>query len=240
MRLAPALALCSLALGCPPKASGPGAAVDADGDGYPDAAQLRTEDDRRAFAEAFTAVALAQVQGPEAAFDPSQRDCAGLVRYAYREALKRHDAAFAARHPGLARLPDVRAFHYPAVPYLKTRLFRLRPGRFDAGRVEEDFGEAPEAVRLAEGSARRLAGPPSRGDLALFQAPGGAAHLMIVAEGGADPLFVYHTGPHDDGPGDVRRASLSALMRHPDSSWRPVPANPSFRGYYRFRILEGP
>lgn len=239
MSCAPRLALALLAAAaCSPAL--PAAPTDVDGDGYPDAAQLRSEDDRRAFSEAFTAVALAQVKGPEATFDPAQRDCAGLVRYAYREALKRHGAGFAARHPGLARLPEVRAFQYPEVPFLKTRLFRVRPGPFDAARIEEDFSEAPEAVRLAEGSARRLSGPPSRGDLALFQSAGGTAHLMIVAEEGADPLFAYHTGPHDGGPGEVRRALLSTLLRHPDSRWRPVAANPDFRGYYRFRILEGP
>ncbi len=237
MKLACTLALWLSAPACAPARPAP---ADADGDGYPDAAELRTEDDRRAFAEALAALALAQVDAPESAFDPAQRDCAGLVRYAYREALKRHDAAFAARHPGLARLPEVHAFNYPAVPLLRTRLFRLRPGAFDASRVQDDFGEAPEAVRLAEGSARRFEGPPSLGDLALFQAPGGSAHLMIVARGGADPLFVYHTGPHDGGPGEVRRASMSTLLRHPDSSWRPIQANPSFRGFYRFRILEGP
>jgi uncharacterized protein YfaT (DUF1175 family) len=213
-------------------------ARDLDGDGYPDSAELVSEDDRRAFVTAFVTVALAQAPTPEPTFDPAQRDCAGLVRYAYREALKRHDAAFASRHPGLPRLPDVRAFHYPGVPLLGTRLFRIRPGPFATASVQADFAEAPEAARLAEGSARRVPCPPLRGDLLFFRSAK-ASHLMIVATSGADPMLVYHTGPYDSGPGEVRRVSLSALNAHPDPAWRPREGNEAFAGCYRFKILEG-
>lgn len=212
---------------------------DLDKDGYPDAAELTTEDDRLAFVDSFVAVALAQTPIAEAAFDPSQRDCAGLVRYAYREALKRHDAAFAARHPGLPRLPDVRAFQYPDVPFLGTRLFRIRPGVFDPTEVKRDFAESAEAVRLAESSARRIDGLPRRGDLLLFRRPSGEHHLMIVASDERDPLLVYHTGPHEGGPGETRRVRLDALLSHPDPAWRPTLANESYLGAWRFRILEG-
>jgi len=213
---------------------------DLDRDGYPDLAQLSTEDDRRAFVDSFVAIALAQAPHPEAAFDAQQRDCAGLVRYACREALKRHDAAFAAHHPGLPRLPEVRAFHYPDVPLLGTRLFRVRAGEFDPQNVERDFSDAPEAVRLAEGAARRVDGRPRKGDLLLFARPSGAHHLMIVASDEADPLLVYHTGPHDGGEGEVRRVKQSTLLAHPDSSWRPTAANEAFLGVWRLRILGAP
>jgi uncharacterized protein YfaT (DUF1175 family) len=185
-------------------------------------------------------VALAQVDKPESAFDPSQRDCAGLVRYAMREALKRHDAAFAARHPGIPRLPEVRAFHYPAVPVLGPRLFRVGSGPFDPGAIDRDFAAIAEASRLALGSARRVDAPPRKGDLLLFSRPSGAHHLMIVAGDEADPLLVYHTGPHDDGPGEVRRVRFSALLSHPDPDWRPAPTNPEFLGFFRLRMLGGP
>lgn len=210
--------------------------LDADRDGYPDRAELSSEDDRRAFVESFVEVALRQATEVEPSFEPAQRDCAGLVRYAYREALKRHDAAFALRHPGLRRLPEVRAFHYPAVPLLGTRLFRVKGG---ATLRPEDFDEAPGAIALAEGSARRIEGPAAPGDLLLFRGESGA-HLMIVARGGDEGRVVYHTGPHDQGPGEVRRVSMASLLAHPDPAWRPVAANPSFAGIYRFKILEGP
>ncbi len=232
-----ALAL-SLAVGCAAPAAPAPDTRDLDSDGYPDAAQLSTEDDRRAFADAFAAVALAQAEKLEAAFEPSQRDCAGLVRYAYREALKPHGAEFAARHPGLPRLPEVRAFQYPNVPVLGTRLFRVAAGAFD-GQLERAFAEAPEALRLAMGSARRVAGPPHKADLLLFRTDSGGAHLMIVASDEADPLLVYHTGPYDGTAGEVRRVRLSGLLEHPDPAWRPRPGNEAFAGYFRFKILGG-
>jgi hypothetical protein len=240
--LAPLAALAAACSAGPAAPASPASAAEADldHDGYPDAAELSSEDDRRAFVDSFVAIALAQAGSPEAAFDPAQRDCAGLVRYAWREALKRHDAAFAARHPGLPRLPEVRAFNYPAVPVLGTRLFRVGAGPFDPSAVERDFAESAQAVRLAEGSARRVDGPARRGDLLLFARPDGAHHLMIVAEAGEDPLLVYHTGPHDDGPGEVRRVRLAALAAHPDPLWRPSAANSAFLGVWRLRILEGP
>ena len=233
-RLELLLALCAACAG------GPAAPRDLDGDGYPDEAELSTDEDRRAFVDSFAAIALSQADHLEESFDPAQRDCAGLVRYAWREALKRHDAAFAARHPGLPRLPEVRAFSYPAVPALGTRLFRVGAGRFDPSGIARDFSDTAQAVRLAEGSARRVSGPGAKGDLLLFARPSGAHHLMIAASDGADPLLVYHTGPYDGGAGEVRRVRRSALLTHPDPDWRPVEANPSFLGAFRPRILGSP
>jgi uncharacterized protein YfaT (DUF1175 family) len=219
--------------------AGAKAPVDSDGDGYPDEAELVSEDDRQSFLESFVAIALAQAPVPEASFEPSQRDCAGLVRYAYREALKAHDARFAARHKALRRLPEVHAFHYPRVPWLGKRLFRVRPGAFNERSIEADFDDSPEAVRLATGSARRVDGPARTGDLYLFHAEDGAWHLMIIAAPGPDPLLVYHTGPRPDGPGEVRRLHESVLLAHPDPAWHPRPDNPAFLGLWRLKIVGG-
>jgi uncharacterized protein YfaT (DUF1175 family) len=48
---------------------------------------------------------------------------------------------------------------------------------------------------------------------------------------------VYHTGPADGGPGEVRKARLSTLMQHPAPRWRPVPGNPRFVGVFRLDSL---
>jgi uncharacterized protein YfaT (DUF1175 family) len=212
---------------------------DSDADGYPDVAELVSEDDRQAFVASFTAVALQQAAGLSPSFEPSQRDCAGLVRFAYREALKEHGAAFASRHPGLPRLPEVRAFHYPDVPLLGTRIFRAVPGPYSPAQATTAFDTAPEAVRLAMGSAVKRDGLPGAGDLLLFQGPA-HAHLMIAASDEDDPLLVYHTGPIDGAEGEVRRARFSSLLAHRDPAWRPSPTNRFYAGVFRFKILEGP
>jgi uncharacterized protein YfaT (DUF1175 family) len=48
---------------------------------------------------------------------------------------------------------------------------------------------------------------------------------------------VYHTGPLDGDPGEVRKVRLSTLAQHPAPRWRPLPSNPSFVGVFRLAIL---
>ena len=51
------------------------------------AAGLREEGDREAFRTWFVALLEQQLEGPSPAWEPAQRDCAGLLRFAFREAL---------------------------------------------------------------------------------------------------------------------------------------------------------
>src|ERR1043165_1707140 len=64
------------------------------GDGTPDFLRLDSVTDRQAFRHWFTAIAeheaVAGVKLPA-----EIKDCAALLRYSYREALRRHDAAWA-------------------------------------------------------------------------------------------------------------------------------------------------
>jgi uncharacterized protein YfaT (DUF1175 family) len=49
---------------------------------------------------------------------------------------------------------------------------------------------------------------------------------------------VYHTGPNTTtgAPGEMRKATLADLRRHPAPRWRPAADNPAFLGVYRLRI----
>jgi hypothetical protein len=42
---------------------------------------------------------------------------------------------------------------------------------------------------------------------------------FFEAEG--EDWIVYHTGPMDGGPGEVRKVRLADLARHPSERWRP-------------------
>ena len=53
--------------------------------------------DRAAFLRWFTFLAEAQFFTPPAQRAAEVIDCSSLLRYAYREALRRHDSAWAAR-----------------------------------------------------------------------------------------------------------------------------------------------
>ena len=99
-------------------------------DGTPDFLRLDDEADRVAFRRWFTW--LAEAQYFQTANRPAEiNDCAALIRYAYREALRAHDSGWAQE----SRLPVVPAFHsvakyqYPYSP-LGAALFRVTDGPF--------------------------------------------------------------------------------------------------------------
>jgi uncharacterized protein YfaT (DUF1175 family) len=54
---------------------------------------------------------------------------------------------------------------------------------------------------------------------------------------------VYHTGPFvatgttPASPGEVRKARLADLARHPSPRWRPAMGNPHFIGVFRLNWL---
>ena len=56
-------------------------------------------------------------------------------------------------------------------------------------------------------------------------------------EAQGDDWVVYHTGPLDGGPGEVRKLSLATLEAHPTPRWRPLASNPHFVGVFRLALL---
>jgi uncharacterized protein len=221
--------------------------ADSDEDGLPDAAELLTEEDRAAFTAWFTAIAESQARSIDDAWPKIHRDCAGLIRFAYREALKPHDASWLAKrkHLGSIAHPDVSAFHYPEVPFLEDLPFRKIAGRFDPARApEQQFTAAASARTLWQHNTKLLSHrleDARAGDLLFFSVPlgtGSRMHSMILlgARAGAtlhEPATraVYHTGE------EVRLVSLSELLAHPDPSWHPLPHNPRFLGVHRLELL---
>src|SRR5215207_113620 len=85
---------------------------DSDSDGIPDRVELRSFNDRESFRKWFTSIAEAQFYDVSREWNAEQRDCAGLVRFAWRESLRAHDRAWFLRvgeaYEHVA--PDVRAY----------------------------------------------------------------------------------------------------------------------------------
>src|SRR6266571_5049462 len=105
--------------------------VDSDNDGIPDGAELQSFADRESFRRWFTGIAEQQFYQLSDQWNAEQRDCAGLVRFAIREALRRHDRIwFQKMGPGYETVaPDVAGFDLDQNP-LGEKIFRTDFGSF--------------------------------------------------------------------------------------------------------------
>ena len=215
-------------------------------DGTPDFLRLTDPADQAAFRRWFVLIADYQALRPRAQVPVEIADCAGLLRYAYREALKRHDDTwFLATGMEVDALPgEVRAWRYPETP-LGAALFRVQPGPLaQADAADGAFAEFADARTLVERNAffvSRDVRQAKPGDLLFFRQFGQSSpwHSMIVTRAGESGAVVYDTGPDHGQPGELRRVALAELLDHPHPQWRPLPQNPNFLGVYRWNILRG-
>jgi len=237
-----------------PMIAAPSAAtlIDSDNDGIPDAAELHTFQDRDNFRRWFTTIAETQFYQLSDQWKAEQRDCAGLVRFAMREALRRHDRIwFQKMGPGYETVaPDVAGFDLDRNP-LGEKIFRTDFGSFHESDLRNGrFSEFADGRSLKNFNSifvsrdRREAQP---GDLLFFYQPWVQKfpyHVMVVlgspriAPNGGQDWVVYHTGSSPTDQGTVKKVQLSVLDHHPDPRWRPVESNKNFLGFYRLKILS--
>lgn len=220
-------------------------------DGAPDFLHLDSAADRAAFRQWFAAIAEYQALRPTAELPPEINDCAALLRYAYRGALHAHNQTWLEENKleALAVLPSVRKYAYPHTP-LGAALFRVRPpsSTEDLKTSFAEFADARTLMHLNTFLVSRDVRLALPGDLLFYRqleqnSPYHSITFvgrsqLIKGEGADDPILVYHTGPIDDSPGEMRRVQLSQLMQHPSPRWRPVPGNTNFLGVYRWNILK--
>ncbi len=220
------------------------------GDGTPDFLRLHDPADRASFRRWFTLLAESQYflgRKLPAEID----DCAALLRFAYREALREHNTAWAHTMslpvPGSAA--DVQQYQYPYTP-LAAALFRVRGGSFEAGNLRDgtfaQFADVENIRRYNTFFVGRDFSQIRPGDLLFFRQYSQKMrfHAMIfVGRSPTDPsteqFVVYHTGPNGNSRGEIRRWSVAELMNYPEPRWRPILSNPGFLGIYRWNILRG-
>jgi uncharacterized protein YfaT (DUF1175 family) len=224
---------------------------DSVGDGTPDFLRLHDAADRVAFRRWFAL--LAESEYYRAKSQGGINDCAALLRYSYREALRRHDSTWAhdVALPTAPTSGDVRQYQYPYTP-LGSGMFRVRDGSFAADDLNNgafaQFADAKTLWRYNSYFVGRDVTRAHPGDLLFFRQEGHDLpfHAMIFlgpsqVEGASSrqTFVIYHTGPIGRSPGEIRRPTVAQLMNFPDPRWRPVPSNPSFLGVYRWNILRG-
>ena len=237
---------------CPLNPSGLSKLVDSDNDGIPEAVELQTFQDRENFRRWFTAIAEMQFYQLSDQWKLEQRDCAGLVRFAIREALRRHDRLwFQKMGPGYETVAsDVAGFDLDHNP-LGEKIFRTDFGSFNEGDLRDGrFSEFADGRALKNFNTifvSRDGREAEAGDLLFFYQPWVQKfpyHVMIflgaprVAPNGERDWVVYHTGSSPTDQGAVKKVALSVLEHHPDPRWRPVESNRNFLGFYRLKILQ--
>ena len=224
-------------------------------DGTPDFLRLDSASDKATFRSWFTLIAEYQALRPPAEVPREISDCAALLRYSYRNALRGHDGPWV-RERGIEpprALASIEKYRYPFTP-LHALLFRVRPGAFRASDLtDKTFSEFADAKTLKELNTHflsrdtRVARP---GDILFFRQleQNSPFHSMIFVghsqwmpdrgTENADDIVVYHTGPINGQPGEMRRLRLLELQHHPSPRWRPLPGNSNFLGVYRWNILR--
>jgi len=226
--------------------------IDSDNDGIPDAAELRTYQDRDSFRRWFTAIAETQFYQLSDQWNAEQRDCAGLARFAMREALRHHDRIWLQKMgPAYQTVaPDVASFD------LDNNLFGEKIFRTDFGSFQEsdlrngrfsEFADGRSLKNFNSTFVTRDRREAVAGDLLFFYQPWVQKfpyHVMIflgparIAPNGNQDWVVYHTGSSPIDKGTVKKVELSVLDHHPDPRWRPVESNKNFLGFYRLKILQ--
>ncbi|HEY6120836.1 MAG TPA: DUF1175 family protein [Pyrinomonadaceae bacterium] len=223
--------------------------ADMDQDGLPDAAELSTFMDRQNFRHWFTGIAEMQFYRLNDHWNLNQRDCAGLVRFAWREAMKHHDRFWYQKMgPGYEDLgADVADHESP----LGEKIFRTAYGPYrESDLAVGKFSEFADARTLKTFNCEFISRNRDRaepGDLLFFYQPWVQKfpfHVMIfigqarIASDGNNDWILYHTGSSPTDEGTVKKVRLAVLDQHPDKRWRPIETNRNFLGFYRLKILE--
>ena len=231
---------------CASEAAAPPRKVDAPAAAWtPDALRLTDPADRAAFTGWFTFLAELQFFRATHELPTEVADCAGLVRFAYRESLRTHTGewATALKLPAVPALGTVRQYQYPHTP-LGAALFRVR-AEGDSAASFAEFADAKTLMRLNTVRVDRRIESAAPGDLLFFHAPDQRFpyHVMVYlgasrVQNDTGPFVVYHTGPERESAGEVRRPSVDELRRHPNPQWRPTETNPHFLGVFRWNILN--
>jgi hypothetical protein len=216
-------------------------------DGTPDFLRLEDEADRQAFRRWFRFLAEVEYFTPAAQRSPEIGDCAALLRYAYREALRRHDASWSAgsRLLLVPAIDSIRKYDFQHTP-LGANLFRIRAGPYrPADLTSGAFAQFADAQSLERFNTFFVSRDMTRarpGDLLFFQHQRTFHSMVFLGESQIEPdtdlYVVYHTGPEGTHAGEIRRLSLGELLHYPDPQWQAIATNPSFLGVFRWNILR--
>jgi len=208
---------------------------DNDGDGFPDIIEFHKEKEKEVFRQWFKNVAFSIYHFKYYKI----KDCGDFVRIVLRETLKPHDKKWRKRFKKLffSETPDIPKFCYPNIPYLGTRIFRVRKGIFSSQNIEKDFSSFADTKILLKYNTvfvSKKIEDALDGDL-LFFFVNGSYHVMMHFIVSGKRYLLYNTGGSNP---ENRLIPYEALFKIPAPCWHPVPENLYFLGIYRLKILD--
>jgi hypothetical protein len=212
--------------------------------GFPDVVELSGTDEEN-FRNWFINIANSLYYNDTPFWKKSQRDCAGFVRFCFKEALKKHNKYWMKDMNYKGKVfEDVKKYNYPDVPYLGVDIFRIKGG---IDLAKKNFSFYASGRFLKEYNLKFVTKYLNRakpGDILVYFHPQDydfPFHMMIYLgnmEISNDYGWViYHTGPINSLGGELRKVKISDLMKA-DPSWLPLPSNKNFLGFFKFKILK--
>ena len=178
----------------------------------------------RLFRAWFIRIVDEQIRRPSPRWQ--HRDCAGLIRFAVAETLRKHDDRWI-RASGMSEQT------LPAPLLLTPEQQTLRHSWRN---IDGNTGAFVTALALIQGNSHFISKDINQaepGDLLFFD-QGDEQHLMVWM----GPYIAYHTGkvtPQDNG---LRAVTVQQLTQWKDTRWQPVGNNPNFIGLYRLGFLS--
>ena len=153
-----------------------------------------------------------------------QRDCAGLVRFAVQESVRKHDK----------RWLKANGFWGQKTPP-ELDLSPKTIAQLGWKTVDGRLSNWVSALELIQSNTRWMGKDVNQAQVAdlLFFDQGDAQHLMICLGN----YIAYHTGQHNRDDNGLRAYTLAQLFQWKDVRWQPRQDNPNFSGIYRLAFL---
>ncbi|BBE31780.1 hypothetical protein OSSY52_19210 [Tepiditoga spiralis] len=212
--------------------------MDNNNNNYPDILELDYKDSnnfRLWYSSILIAILKKDIKLPK-----NYQDCAGLVRFVYKETLKKHnnDWINQSNYKGPI-FNDIKKYNYPDIPYIKSKLFKIKEEL-----KTNNFSTYASARYIIEFNMNYVSKDiifAKNGDILAFFHPEDTDfpyHLMIYFKNTKNKYVIYHTGPiNSNNKGEIRVVKINDLSLV-DPTWRVNKDNKYFLGIYKFKILN--
>lgn len=210
--------------------------ADLDKDGFPDILELQDSNLQALFLQRFLLIAELQLIAVSPAWQSQQRDCAGLVRFSYMQALQQPSTRWFNR-TGLQSLKGLPAVDYPWPVYriLMRQPFKVIPGKYASTGQFSNFADAEHLLKHNTEYISKELSDGKPGDLLFFFNPSREDtpyHTMLLTQVKPEYQVIYHTGSE----AGLKKVKISYLQHSPD--FYPQKGNRNFMGVYRFKIIQ--